>query len=168
MNRTLAPHPLPAPESGVSGASKTAPAAARRGEKAPVSATVEIEVGFPDLDPMAVAWHGHYLRYFEEARVALMRRIGYDYPDMQASGYTWPVIEVRLRYVRAARYAQRLAVTASLLEWENRLRIGYLVADAASGERLTSGYTIQCAVNKEGELQLVSPPVLRERLAPFL
>ncbi|MGH8224667.1 MAG: acyl-CoA thioesterase [Gammaproteobacteria bacterium] len=117
---------------------------------------------------MAVVWHGHYLRYFEEARVALMRRIGYDYPDMQASGYTWPVIEVHLRYARAAHYAQRLAVTAELLEWENRLRVGYLIADAASGERLTSGYTIQCAVNDAGELQLVSPSALLERLAPFL
>ncbi len=143
-------------------------ASRKRVEKALVSATVEIEIGFPDLDPMAVVWHGHYLRYFEEARVALMRRIGYDYPDMQASGYSWPVIEVRLRYARAARYAQRLAVTADLLEWENRLRVGYLIADAENGERLTTGYTIQCAVNDAGELQLVSPPALLERLAPFL
>lgn len=133
-----------------------------------VSARVEVEVEFPDLDPMAIAWHGHYLRYFESARVALMRRIGYDYPDMQASGYSWPIIEARLRYIRAARYAQKLCVTAGIEEWETRLLIGYLITDAGDKARVTSGYTIQCAVNAAGELQLESPPVLREKLGKFL
>ncbi|MGH8129173.1 MAG: acyl-CoA thioesterase [Gammaproteobacteria bacterium] len=136
--------------------------------KALVSASVEIEVGFPDLDPMAIAWHGHYLRYFESARVALMRRIGYDYPDMQASGYTWPIIEAHLRYVRAARYAQRLRVTAGLEAWDTCLRIGYLITDTESGARLTTGYTRQCAVAADGELQLSAPEVLLQCLKPFL
>lgn len=136
--------------------------------RAVLSATVEVEVGFPDLDPMAVAWHGHYLRYFEQARVALMRFIGYDYPDMQASGYTWPIIEAKLRYLRPVRYRQRLAVTAGLQEWENRLRIGYLITDAESGVRITTGYTIQCAVTATGELQLLCPDVLRKRVERML
>lgn len=163
MNPSLHPQALPDPEGG-------APSSPRRRHRPRgiVSAAVEIEVAFPDLDPMAVAWHGHYFRYFEQARVALMRRIGYDYPDMQASGYSWPVIEAKLRFVRAARYGQRLAVTADLQEWENRLRVGYLIADASTAARVTTGYTIQCAVAADGELQLVSPAALRERVAPFL
>lgn len=136
--------------------------------KALVSASVEIEVGFPDLDPMAIVWHGHYLRYFESARVALMRCIGYDYPDMQASGYTWPIIEAKLRYARAARYAQRLRVTAGLESWEPCLHIGYLITDAESGERLTIGYTRQCAVDIDGELQLCTPEALLQCLKKFL
>jgi len=133
-----------------------------------LTATVEVEVAFPDLDPMAITWHGNYLRYFELSRVALMRRIDYDYPDMQASGYTWPVIEAKLRYVRAARYGQKLRVSAGLQEWENRLLIGYVITDAETGARVTTGYTIQCAVDADGELQLVSPPALRERVERLL
>lgn len=143
-------------------------AAARARKRWRVSAAVEIEVEFPDLDPMAITWHGHYLRYFESARVALMRRIGYDYPDMQASGYTWPIIEAKLRYIRAARYAQKLRVTAGIEEWETRLRIGYLITDAGDDTRITTGYTIQCAVDAAGELQLESPAVLRRKLGEFL
>lgn len=133
-----------------------------------VTAGVEIAVGFSDLDPMAIAWHGHYLRYFEAARVALMRRIGYDYPDMQASGYTWPVIEVHVRYVGAARYAQRLRVAAGLEEWDPCLHVAYLVTDAESGARITTGYTRQCAVDAAGELQLRAPEALLECLKTFL
>lgn len=130
-----------------------------------LSATVDVEVPFQDLDPMQVVWHGNYFRYFEVARSAMLRRIDYDYPQMDASGFMWPVVDVRVKFVRPARYAQRLAVTAELEEWENRLKISYRVCDAETGEVLTKGHTIQCAVDREtGELQFVSPRALLDRL----
>jgi len=134
-------------------------------KKKTLAAEVEVEVEFHDLDPMGVAWHGHYLRYFERARCTLLRSFEYDYPQMRASGYLWPIVDCRLRYVAPARYGQRLRVRAELAEWENRLAIDYLVRDAASGARLTEGRTVQVAVTAEGwDLQLVSPPVLLEKL----
>ncbi|MDE2140675.1 MAG: acyl-CoA thioesterase, partial [Gammaproteobacteria bacterium] len=132
-------------------------------------AQVGIEVPFQDVDLMQVVWHGNYFRYFEAARAALLRKINYDYPEMQASRYLWPIVELKARFVQPMRYAQRIQVRAELQEWESRLKIAYRVQDAASGKRLSSGYTIQCAVDaRSGELQLVSPPVLRERLKEYL
>lgn len=126
-----------------------------------LAASVEVEVPFHDVDAMKVAWHGHYVKYFEIARCALLRRFDYDYPQMMASGYMWPVVDCHLRYVRPALYGQRLIVTATLLEYENRLRIGYEIRDAASGERLTKGSTVQVAVDAATrELQFVSPPIV--------
>jgi acyl-CoA thioester hydrolase len=130
-----------------------------------LAAEVELEVEFHDVDPMGVAWHGHSLKYFERARCALLRSFGYDYPEMRDSGYSWPVVDCRVRYVAAARYGQRLRVRATLSEWENRMRIEYLISDAQTGERITKGYTVQVAVAlPAGELQFVSPPALLERL----
>lgn len=134
-----------------------------------LTAETELEVPFQDLDPMRIAWHGNYFRYFEAARVKLLRSIGYDYPAMEASNYSWPMIEVHVRFVQALRYGQRIRVLAGLMEWENRLKVDYQVSDADSGRRLTTGYTIQCAVDaKTGELQLVSPPALLDRLKEYL
>lgn len=130
-----------------------------------LEAEVEVEVGFHDVDAMDVAWHGHYLKYFEVARCELLRLFDYDYPRMRDSGYAWPIVDVRLRYVAPARYAQRLLVRATLMEWENRLRIDYLVRDKQTGAKLTAGSTVQVAVDMaSGELQFVSPPVLLEKL----
>lgn len=130
-----------------------------------LTAETELEVPFQDLDPMQIAWHGNYFRYFEAARVKLLRSIDYDYPAMQASGYSWPLIEAHVRFVQALRYGQLIRVQAGLMEWENRLKIDYEVRDLASDKRLTTGYTIQCAIEvKSGELQLVSPPALLQRL----
>ena len=88
---------------------------------------------------------------------------------MRTSGFLWPIIETQVRFVQAVRYRQRIVVGAALMEWENRLKIDYLIRDADGNARLTTGYTIQCAVDAcNNELQLVSPPVLLQRLKAYL
>jgi len=130
---------------------------------------VEIEIPFHDVDVMEVAWHGHYVKYFEIARCALLRRFDYDYPQMRESGYMWPIVDCHIKYIRPARYGQRIAVRAHLMEYENRLKIGYEIRDALSRERLTRGSTVQVAVDgRNGELQFVSPPTLIERVEKVL
>lgn len=129
------------------------------------SADVIIEIPFHDVDSAQVAWHGHYSKYFEVARCALLDRIDYNYLQMSESGYFWPVIDMRIRYVGSARFQQKVRVTATLAEWENRLRINYLITDLATGKRLTKGHTVQVAVTMgSGEMQLVSPPILGRKL----
>ena len=63
---------------------------------------IEVRPAFYDLDPMAVVWHGHYVKFFELARTALMQHFNYDYEQMRESGYLWPVVDMRLKYVRPA------------------------------------------------------------------
>jgi acyl-CoA thioester hydrolase len=129
------------------------------------SADVEIQVQFYDLDPMEVVWHGNYVKYLEVARCALLDAIGYNYAEMKASGYMWPVIDMNLRYAAPATFGQRLAVRAEIVEWENRLRIDYLVSDAASGRRLNRASTTQVAVDiATGEMCFVSPTILFQKL----
>jgi len=54
-------------------------------------------------------------------------------------------------------------VRAELVEWENRLKINYLILDAATGTRLTRATTEQVAVSIETrEMQLASPAVFVE------
>ena len=130
-----------------------------------LSVTVEVEVPFHDVDAMNVAWHGHYVKYFEIARCALLRKFDYDYPQMQASGYVWPIVDCHLKYVRPALYGQRLRIEATLLEYENRIKIGYEIRDVQSNERMTKGSTIQVAIDaKTRELQFVSPPIVLTNL----
>lgn len=123
-----------------------------------LGAEVRIKVPFYDVDTLQVAWHGHYAKYLEEARCALLERIGYDYDAMRADGYAWPVIDLHIRYARPARFGQSIAVRAELVEWLNRLVINYLVTDAATGTRLTRATTTQIAVLiATREMQMVSP-----------
>lgn len=129
------------------------------------TAEVEIEVPFFDVDLMEIVWHGHYAKYFELARCALLDKIGYNYMQMRDSGYAWPVIDLRIRYARPAKFGQKLIVRADLSEWENRLKINYRIADKLTGERLTRGHTYQVAVAiATGEMCYESPAILWEKL----
>ena len=128
-----------------------------------LQAEVEVLVPFFDVDSMDVVWHGHYIKYFEVARCALLDRIGHNYQQMRDAGYAWPVIDVQLRYMRGARFNQRILVRADLIEWENRLKINYLITNAESGERMTRGTSVQVAVEMASrEMQLASPKVFVE------
>lgn len=132
-------------------------------------AEIEVEVPFHDVDIMDVAWHGHYVKYFEIGRCALLRTFDYDYPQMRDSGYLWPIVDCHLRYIKPARYGQKLIVRAELVEYENRLKVAYEIRDAASGTRLTKGSTVQVAVcGRTQELQFVSPPALIARVEQAL
>jgi acyl-CoA thioester hydrolase len=138
-------------------------------KQGPVSETTEIEVAFHDVDVMAVVWHGHYLKYLENARWKLMDRLGYGYAAMRDSGYLWPIIETHVRHIRPAAFGDGLAVTASLVEWRNRLAINYLIADAANGIRIARGRTVQVAVQRSsGELQFVCPEEFVRRIETSL
>jgi acyl-CoA thioester hydrolase len=129
------------------------------------SHVIAVKVPFHDLDPVGIVWHGNYAKYFEIARCALLETFGYNYDDMARSGYSWPVIDLHIRYVKAARFAETINVAANLREWEHRLRIDYLATDAASGLRVCKGTSIQVAVDlKTHEMCLKSPDVLFQRL----
>jgi acyl-CoA thioester hydrolase len=126
---------------------------------------IELQVQFFDLDPMEIVWHGRYVQYLETARCALLDSIDYNYPQMKASGYAWPVIDLHLRYAAPATFGQRLKVRAVLVEWVNRLKIDYLISDADSGKRLTRASTVQVAVALASrEMCFASPPVLLQKL----
>lgn len=130
-----------------------------------LSADVVINVQFYDLDPMEVVWHGNYPRFLEQARCALLDRIGYGYAEMRDSGYAWPVVDMRIKYVRPIRMAETIIVTATLTEYENRLKLDYRIRRQTDGEVLTKAHSIQVAVDMEtGEMHLESPSILFEKI----
>ncbi|PXX76405.1 acyl-CoA thioester hydrolase [Pseudomonas sp. NFIX51] len=132
-------------------------------------ADTEIQVPFFDVDTMHVVWHGHYVKYLEVARCALLDKLGHNYQQMRDSGYAWPVIDLQLRYVRGAVFGQKLKVRASLVEWENRLKINYLISDLETGERLTRASSVQVAVEiASREMQLASPKVFTDAVERML
>ena len=125
----------------------------------------EIIVPFHDVDSMEIVWHGHYVKYLEVARCLLLESFNYDYRQMHASGYAWPVIDMRIKYVKPLRFQQKIVVSATLEEWEHRLKVNYLISDAQSGTRLAKAYTIQVAVSLDSqEMCFESPAILKERL----
>ncbi|MBL8909409.1 MAG: acyl-CoA thioesterase [Archangium sp.] len=112
---------------------------------------------------MNVVWHGHYVKFFEVARSELMQKFNYDYMAMRESGFFWPIVDMRIKFVRPAALHQLLKVKATITEFESRLRVEYRITSGT--ETVTKGYTIQVAVDANTmEMQWVCPKILWERL----
>jgi len=126
---------------------------------------VIINIPFHDVDVTRVVWHGHYVKYMEIARCALLDKINYNYIQMEQSGYSWPVIDLRIRYARPLYYQQKIRVKVRLSEWENRLKIKYLFEDFDTGQRLTKAYSVQVAVDIiKNEMLFASPEIIYQKL----
>lgn len=97
-------------------------------QRAPEGAvSVELEVPFHDLDPLFVAWHGWYYKYFEIARTALFRAHRIDAVDMIPLNLGFYVVETRARHIRPLRYGERFRVAAWFTEHESRVGVAYEV-----------------------------------------
>ena len=134
-----------------------------------IAAEISLKAQFCDLDPMQVVWHGNYPRFLETARDALLNLIGYNYPEMAESGILWPIVDMRIKYVRSIVLAQEFTVSAVLTEYENRLCIDYRIKDAKTGEVLTKASTVQLAVLESSrELCLECPSVFVDKVRRLL
>ena len=112
-----------------------------------------------------MVWHGHYAKYFEIARGDLMDKIDYNILQMRDSGYAWPIIDLRIKYIKPVIYQQKIQIETSLIEYYNRLKVRYLVTDIKTGNTLTKAESTQVAVNlKTQEMCFISPAILFEKL----
>lgn len=119
-----------------------------------------IRIPFYDIDMAGIVWHGHYLKYFELARCALLEGIGYNYKEMIDTGVLWPIIDTSIRYSHPLTLDQEVVISARLMEWELRLVIEYTVRDE-NGVVYTKGKTVQAPIDaKTKTLQLGSPQLL--------
>ncbi|CAO5675925.1 MAG: 1,4-dihydroxy-2-naphthoyl-CoA hydrolase [Holosporales bacterium] len=127
-----------------------------------------INIAFYDVDSMKVVWHGNYVKFLEEARAALLEKIDYSYQQMERSGYAWPVVDMHIRYIKPIFLNQKIIVQATLVEYENRLKIDFKIFDE-DGNILTKAHTIQVAV-KIGHttLEFETPPVFQEKVRRIL
>ena len=120
--------------------------------------SLEIEVPFFDVDAMQIVWHGHYVKYLEMARCAFLSAIQYDYREMGVQGFSWPIVQLHVKYVKPAVFGQKIRVDLAVVEIESCLRIDYTLVDVASGAKLTQASTTQVAVSlATGEMQFQTP-----------
>ncbi|UIJ41526.1 acyl-CoA thioesterase [Vibrio kanaloae] len=131
----------------------------------PLQSEVTLVTSFQDADPMGVIYHGNYFRFFEEVRRIMMDKIEYNYHEMKDSGYMWPIIDTRVKYIKAIPFNHQIKVSAKLTEWENRLRVDYEIHDALTGARMTRAHTMQVAVTiEEQEMCFASPKVVTDKV----
>ena len=138
-------------------------------EKKTIAEEICFPVEFYDVDSMQVVWHGNYVKYMEKARCALLDRIGFGYLEMARSDYVFPVVDVRVKYVRPLRFGERVRAVARLAEYEACIKIKFEFYNADTGELTTKAESTQMAVsNKSGESSFLTPEIFRNKVEALL
>jgi len=135
---------------------------------------VDLEVPLHDVDLLGIVWHGHYFKYFEIARTALMRSRELDEPVLREHGVAFVIVETRCRHTAPLRYADRFRVEA-WLDAEpapDRMRVGYRIrnltprgsgrAQASSG--VARGRTTLVTIDAQGNMLREIPDAILRRI----
>jgi len=108
-------------------------------------------VRYAETDTMGVAYYSNYFVWFEVGRTDLLRRSGWSYRDMEADGFSLPVVEARCAYRRPARYDDELEIqTRGALMSLVRVRFDYQVLRSPDGLVLADGHTVHASLDARG------------------
>jgi acyl-CoA thioester hydrolase len=129
-----------------------------------LSSRTEVLVRFNEADPLGIVWHGHYIRYFEDGREAFGIMHGLGYLEVYKLGFVIPVVSVQCDFKRSLRYGDRVIVETKYIPCEAaKLKFTYRLFNAATGELVATGSSVQVFLNKEDSvLQLSNPPFFEE------
>jgi acyl-CoA thioester hydrolase len=84
-----------------------------------------VRVYFEDTDAGGVVYHSRYLNFFERARTEMLRAAGVSQIELKEKhGLTWVVLEINVKFRKAARLDDELQVSAELL-WIKGVRQGF-------------------------------------------
>lgn len=100
---------------------------------------------------MGVVYHSNYFVWFEVARTDLLRNNGSTYKDMEAEGFSLPVIEAHCEYKQPARYDDELEIRVeAALASPARVRFSYEVVRASDAQTLVTGHTVHASIDRDG------------------
>ncbi len=129
-----------------------------------VRATTRLIVPFYDCDPMSIVWHGNYLKYFEQARMALFHECRLDVPEIADLGFRIYVADARVRFTHPCSYGEQIEISAKTSAIAPLLRIVYSVQNLSRGRRCARGNTVLAITDRDGRLLRETPSVLVDRL----
>jgi len=137
----------------------------RPDDESRVTNATPVRVRYAETDQMGVAYHGHYLAWYEMGRTELMRELGCAYGELERrEGIFFPVVEVGSRYLAPARYDDLLQVCTRLVSVGGvRVRFEYELIRSEDGRLLATGFTELASVGAAGR-PVRLPAALREKL----
>jgi acyl-CoA thioester hydrolase len=116
---------------------------------------VTIEVPFYDVDPMQIVWHGNYLKYFEVARSALLKKAGLDLFDFyQRTKIVFPVTKISTKHIYPLRYKDEIVCRVETIEAQYKIVLDFEIRLVNNGKLCTRGRTEQVAV-KTPEMEII-------------
>jgi acyl-CoA thioester hydrolase len=110
----------------------------------------ERQANYYETDQMGVIHHSNYIRWFEEARIDYLEKIGLGYDKMEAMGIISPVLGISCEYKSSVKFYDKVIITPKITYFNGlKMTISYTITDANTNQIRTTGESKHCFVNKD-------------------
>lgn len=108
-------------------------------------------VQYYETDKMGVTHHSNYIRWMEEARIALLDSIDLGYDRMEAAGIVSPVTGVSCEYKHPTTFKDAVKIGVRAVSYDGvKLVMGYEMVRESTGQVALTGTTTHLFLNEKG------------------
>jgi acyl-CoA thioester hydrolase len=124
-----------------------------------------LQVRFYEVDAYGMAWHGHYVGWFEAGRNDLSKRYQIDPLHLKEMKLLAPVVELNCQFKLPAVFDETLIVQTTIERTEAaKLIFHYRVLSQGSRKVLATGSTTHVLTDLNGKLLYRVPPEVLEKI----
>ena len=115
--------------------------------------TTHTRVRYGETDKMGVAYHAHYLNWFEMGRTEFCRASGKSFSQWEAEGIMLPVVEAHCRYKSPLLYDDEIEIETSVTKL-SRVSVTFTcrIFHADTKKLAAEGYTKHAFTSTDGKL----------------
>ena len=129
------------------------------GKETVLSVIKPFDIRFSEVDSMGVVWHGHYIKYFEDAREAFGAKYGLEYLMMYDKGFLEPVVDLNIHYKRPLAYGMKPEIEIVYRPMEAaKIIFDYEIRDAKTKEVFVTGHSVQVFVDRYSHQLVLNNP----------
>lgn len=128
----------------------------------PLTVRTTRRVRFEELDPLRIVWHGRYVSYFEDGRVAFGRKYGLSYEEFMEHRLAAPIVKLHIDYMTPLTFDDQITIETTL-HWctAQRLNFEFNIFNG-NGAKAASGYSVQVLTDLQGNIFFVAPDWIEE------
>lgn len=109
-------------------------------------------VQYYETDKMGIVHHSNYIRWMEEARVNVLKQIGWNLEKLEEIGISIPVTAIECQYLSPAKFGEEIQINLAAEEFKGvRLKLSYQM-EKTSGDKVFEGRSEHCFLDRSGKI----------------
>ena len=121
------------------------------------------QVQYYETDRMGITHHSNYIRWMEEARVAVVEELGLGGAQLGAMGIISPGPQAAGVFIKTPPVADQIQIEVKVQEYRGvRLFLSYRMWNVQTQEEVADGTSCHCFLNREGH-----PLMLKKQCPEF-
>jgi len=105
---------------------------------------------YHETDQMGIVHHSNFIKWFEEARIHLMKEIGTSYKIMEEEGVISPVVNVFCEYKTMVRFDDEVFIHIKIIDYNSiAFKVKYRLTNEDESISYAIGESKHCFLSKE-------------------